>query len=719
MNVLEKSLDHSRAIVRNAHTSALRMKDAGMLGDIMAPASMGMFGDWGSQVKNRQGYAAFSGWLYAAVNALAQEAAGQPVNLARLLGVESANEEGKRSRPGGTKAFSLGKMTSSMRRKAAEQEMEVVVDHPLLESLEHPNPFQGRWQFVYSFVANLNLTGWAYIVAGDGEKGTEFYSLPTTWIRPDHSDGPFSKFWIVNPKDGKTLKEPLTREQVAFAHLPDPSNPQCALAPATSQMAAIRIDDHIQTSQERFFRNGIFPSVVITVGKNPHPDVPGGIRPRLTVAQRRQITGVINRTWSGVANYGAPAIVDGMVESVTRLSSNQNEMGWDKSEDKVRTRILSAFAVHPYILGEPVGVGGYAQVANIEKRFYKRVNTLLDMLSTVMSNFVGSTEGDERLMVWWEECKSFDPQLRSQQVQSARAAGDISQNELRAELGFPPDEDRNESTISPSNAGVIIQLMAQVGAGAVGNEQAAAIMVGMGLPTDLAEKIAGQASEKKVLEQATEELQAAVRMLKSPPQMLMAEMVLPSIKFDPDQPRDEQGQWSEGSSGEGEAGEAGEAVAKIVDKWQEMASQADYNSQRRDADGTVARAFETLPKHKGVVYRGLGLKQKEIDRMVVGSTIKIDMHSSASKEEKFARPFALFSSELSGGRPVLLEVKVKNAADISSLVHGQNRYQKEVVLVKGMKFRVAEVTSFKFRAYRDRGVEIDAQDGTKVRLEQI
>jgi hypothetical protein len=91
----------------------------------------------------------------------------------------------------------------------------------------------------------------------------------------------------------------------------------------------------------------------------------------------------------GVANYGEPAIVDGMIESVTRLSATQNEMGWEKSEDKIRTRILSAFGVHPYILGEPVGVGGYAQVVNIEKRFYKRVNTFLDMLSTVVTNFVG------------------------------------------------------------------------------------------------------------------------------------------------------------------------------------------------------------------------------------------------------------------------------------------------------------------------------------------
>ena len=65
--------------------------------------------------------------------------------------------------------------------------MEVLEDHPLLDVLERPNPIQYRWQFVYSFVANLNLTGRAYVVRDEGEDGrTEFYCPPTTWVKPNH-----------------------------------------------------------------------------------------------------------------------------------------------------------------------------------------------------------------------------------------------------------------------------------------------------------------------------------------------------------------------------------------------------------------------------------------------------------------------------------------------------------------------------------------------------
>jgi hypothetical protein len=252
----------------------------------------------------------------------------------------------------------------------------------------------------------------------------------------------------------------LDRTQVAFAHLPDPSDPLSALAPAQSQMMAIRIDDHIQTSQEKFFENGVFPSVVISIGRDPHPDIPGGVRPRLTSAQRRQIQGAIQKTMSGVQNYGHPAIVDGLIEKVERLSATSNEMGWEKSEQAVRTRILSAFGVHPYILGEPVNVGGYAQAAKIEERFCKRVNTYLSMLSTVMTNFAGPLEAEnDKTVIWWDECEPHDPALHWQNLREARKNGDITRNELRSELGLPPDETGGDRT-RQYTAGDVTQVLA-------------------------------------------------------------------------------------------------------------------------------------------------------------------------------------------------------------------------------------------------------------------
>lgn len=502
MSTMTAALARSRGVVDESYHAALSLKAAGVL-SFAPPPGFTQFNQFSDDSKNRERYSLYRGWLYAAIHAICAEAAGQPVVVAKLKG---------KGKPTGQKSV-RNKMTTAARTKAASQEFEVVIDHPLLDLLEQPNTIQTRWSFVYSFIANLNLTGWGYVVGGENEDGKfEFYSLPSNWIKPDHSEGLFSRFKVVdptNPSAGQT-EGWLTRDNVAFAMLPNPADPRIAFPPANSQIRSIRIDDKIQESQLRFFENGIFPGAIVTIGKDPHPDVPAGIRPRLTAAQRRQVMGAVQKVMSGVANYGNPAIVDGLIESIERMSMTSNEMGWEKSEDKVRTRILSAFGVHPYILGEPVGVGGYAQVVNIEKRFYKRVNTFLDMLGTVVTTFVGpmmnkakagpkKKEVREDLLIWWEECVSVDPSLRWSNLNAARARGDVSRNEIRAELNLPPDETYGDQTKTwtAADLNAIVALQGAVGQGQVSPQQAAAIYeICLDMDPSDAKKIAGKSPPK-------------------------------------------------------------------------------------------------------------------------------------------------------------------------------------------------------------------------------
>lgn len=529
MDGLAKALTRSRGVADLAYSNAMRMKNAGVLSVSSGMDQMSIFG---GNTKSRRNYSLYRGWLYSAIHALASEAAGQPVQIGRMLGVELEEERNRKlSR---TKSWLQQRMTKTAKMKTAHQEMELILSHPLLDALEQPNPIQRRWQFVYCFVANLNLTGWAYIVSGTTEDGKlEFYSLPTTWVRPDHKEGPFSRFRIVDPKKLTAGDDDnwLTRDQVAFAHLPNPSDPLSALAPAQSQVAAIRIDDHIQTSQERFFENGVFPSVVVTVGKDPHPDVPSGIRPRLTAVQRRQVHGAISKTMQGVANYGNPAIVDGMIENIERLSMGQNEMGWEKSERSARTRILSAFGVHPYILGEPVSVGGYAQAAKIEERFCKRVNIFLDMLGNVITNFAGPLASvDDDLLVWWEECESRDPSLHHLAMREARKLGDITRNEHRTMLGLSPmeeDDSDARSKLLDTVGGMqgAVGFFNSMGLGSMDSDQVAKLMsLFFQIPIEDAYDIVGT-SEGRAVQQATETLEEALTAIRLEPQKLIDQMM--------------------------------------------------------------------------------------------------------------------------------------------------------------------------------------------------
>ena len=475
---LTKAIDRSRAFRNTTYSN----------GSLLYQGSKDFF-DYGQtgnlqylqnqqQEGSRRRYALFRGWVHAAINAIAKKGAGQGVNLGRL-----GKEQGT---PKQTK-----KIVS--RIKAAKEEVEVVYRHPFLESLEKPNSIQSRWPFVYSFICNLNLTGWAYVVADETDEGPQFYSLPTTWVHPIHEKGPFTQFRIANPNNPSSFydSEPLDRSQVSFAYIPDPSNPMQALAPAQAQNIAIGIDDHIQRSQNVFFGNGIFPSIIITIGQEPQA-VPGlsPRRPRLSGSQRRQLYSAVKKLTGGVANYGNPAIVDGLIEKFEPLSMNSQEMGWEKSEKVIRSRILSAFGVHPFILGEETAAS-YAQSWNVKDIFFENVNSYLDMLGSCMTHFARVMTGDKSLIVWWDPAEPIDPGLQISTYENARKRGDISQNEFRAFIGLPPDEDRNEDVLG-SNTQSATTIAVRVQEGRMAPEQGQALLEGMGVPSSKAKDMAGK-----------------------------------------------------------------------------------------------------------------------------------------------------------------------------------------------------------------------------------
>ena len=498
MSAVTKALSRSRAVYNTAHDNAYSLKAAGFM-------SLGSDGFNGmnqarEQSANRSRYGLLRGWVYAAINALASKGASQPVHVGKLLGTPP-----ERTGPNTAKLYHLHRMPTSLESKASKEELEIIPGHPLQDSLEQPNTLQSRWQFTYSFISNLALTGWAYIVTDTGENGKqEFYSLPTTWVTPVHSEkGVFLEIKVKNPNNHQAKEETFKRGQFAVASFPNPADPLSAISPAQAQIRAIRIDDNIQTSQAVHFDNVVAPSVIITMGSNPHPDAATGSsgRPRLTPAQRRQVEGAIKKVMGGVHNYGGVAIIDGLIERIDKLNMAQNEIGWEKSEKSVRTRILSAFSVHPFILGEEMP-GSYAQAYQVKEIFFEKVNTYLDMLSVLMSNFVKETETEKasakklkktgKVMVWWEKLIAKDPTMEKATWEGARTRNDVTQNEFRAYMGLPPDEDKNEEVMNKSSAPHAQAIAVSVSKGELTPEQAQAIFKAMGIPDELAKEMAGE-----------------------------------------------------------------------------------------------------------------------------------------------------------------------------------------------------------------------------------
>ena len=131
--------------------------------------------------------------------------------------------------------------------------------------------------------------------------------------------------------------------------------------------------------------------------------------------------------------------------------------------------------------------------------FFSRVNTFLFMLSKVMTElsnkvYTPPDDGkryDGKLKVEYKPCKAVDPSMEKSMWEQARNRGDISQNEFRAFMGLPPDEDDSQEVLSKQTLQGVAAVAEKATSGAVTTEQAEAILRALGLPDDVAKDIAG------------------------------------------------------------------------------------------------------------------------------------------------------------------------------------------------------------------------------------
>jgi hypothetical protein len=179
------------------------------------------------------------------------------------------------------------------------------------------------------------------------------------------------------------------------------------------------------------FRRGIHPSHAVIVGKNPHDGVPGGIRPRLTGAQQRQIISAIQKRYSGALNHGEPIILDGLIEDVKRLSNIPSEMDWLSSGQATKSRILQGFGANPIILGEIEGANRASATVADEHFTTWTVNPKIELLSQSMTEWFRWVFSDDSLVVWIEPCVPHDAEERRQWAGLLAKHSCITGDELR------------------------------------------------------------------------------------------------------------------------------------------------------------------------------------------------------------------------------------------------------------------------------------------------
>lgn len=505
----EKQLSNVRAYENRARASMVRAVDRSGPAELSAGgggfATIGEAYGPGSRRQSAaaSAYTYFRSWVYVSVDAIARRAAGQAFCAAEMEGAEPTEGERGPVRYG-RKGVAVNPPWAArtipdamMQRATVNQELTVYQSHAVLDLLARPNPIQKKFEFVYLSVANLLLTGESFWVGGEDDEGNfELWAVPTHWIIPDHTKGMYAEYKLQLP--GAAVAVPLPPGSVTRTYLPNPADLKSALSPLTTALMAIRVDDYIQSSQEKMFQRGINPNLIVTVGRVRGED--GGLtdrRPVLRGSHRRQIIRAIREIWDQTVSSGDPAILDGLIESVHKLHNTPQEMDWPASGEIVKKRVMQAYKVNPIVVGE-ITAGNRAQAVEAEKNFCSNaVNPLLSALSETATDYLGPLyQTGKPLLVYLEIAEPVDADLQLREWTEARKNEDVTADEFRAQiLGIAPLEDREDpARLLTQQGGLtgITSLMEKVGAGTITPEQAAeTLVVTLRLPRDTAEKIAG------------------------------------------------------------------------------------------------------------------------------------------------------------------------------------------------------------------------------------
>ena len=212
-----------------------------------------------------------------------------------------------------------------------------VEDHPLLKLLDHPNPLQGRFEFLEAVIAYQYLSGNTFIeaVGPDRGKPQELYSL-----RPDRMSIIPHRFEMVGGYVYKVggNKVTFTPDQVMHQKLFHPLDDFNGLSPI--QVAALAIDKMNQGDKwnSALMKNMGVPSGQL-VSKKP-----------LTDEQYSRLKSEIRESISGPANARAPLLLEDEMEW-KEMGANARDLDFIKGMQFSALQVASIYNMPPELIG--------------------------------------------------------------------------------------------------------------------------------------------------------------------------------------------------------------------------------------------------------------------------------------------------------------------------------------------------------------------------------
>ena len=394
-----------------------------------------------------------TGTAYRAATINATVLSGQTLRLFRKTGTGIAKAGRKvADRRLAKHATNRGRVKSLIGKAAtyanrAGDEVEEVLDHPVLELLQNPDPIYTGSMWMHMLFWFKEVAGRAYLYVGEKVNGVPVsaYILPSQFAWPMLSDTGF----IAGYYYGRNRSDPMripAEDVVYLRQHGSPVHPAGGMSWLFSVMAETDMEAAALQAEAQRWLNGGMPGMVFKAA------------PTTTDAQMRQINAHLNQSTRGVGKAGSILLLRDT--ELIQYGTKPHEMQYVEGITCTEKRVYDAAGIPEPIYRLNSANLASATVANAQYMRYTiapRLATLAGELTELLLPHYGVEPGT--MWFCFDDPTQDDQIALAAELRAAEAQGIISPNEYRAvmDLEALPDEAnlmRYRQTEAPAPMGI-------------------------------------------------------------------------------------------------------------------------------------------------------------------------------------------------------------------------------------------------------------------------
>lgn len=339
-------------------------------------------------------------WVFAAAAAIARTAGQAPFTVFRKQREPNTKPKfGKQRRNVAMFTEGLSGIQRAWKLINAK-DTSVEVDHPIVDLLRNPNPYQQGSQLIQLTLLWLSIRGECFWVMTDDDgipTSINGSKLPTRlWpvgpdafeaIRENHFAGQVIgwSFTLPNwmPGAGSVSKKiPLDLDEVIQFKTANPSDPTRGLSPITAVAQGIQTDLKAKTYNERILDNQGKPGGVLTTDR------------MMTKEERDEVLGYWKDRHEGPENAARVAMLFGGLKW-QQIALSPQDMEFLKSSEWNREEILAVIGTPPSVLGLPNKLNYATQLGQDRNFWDKTVLPYYRLIETTIDKALFFTSPDD------------------------------------------------------------------------------------------------------------------------------------------------------------------------------------------------------------------------------------------------------------------------------------------------------------------------------------